>query len=154
MSYIEYEWKCFQGVTLVTFRNSSCGKVMFLHACVKNSVHGGGVYPSMHWVRDVYLSMHWARGVYPRMHWAKVCVYPSMHPPAQYMLGYTHPLGRHPPPGQTPPQADPLPGQTPGADTPPTATAADGTHTTGMHYCSRIVILSLLYLSNSIIYCS
>ena len=45
------------------------------------------------------------------------------------------PLGRHPPP-----QADnslsgqtfPRPGQTP---LPPTATAADGTHPTGMHSC-------------------
>ena len=44
------------------------------------------------------------------------------------------PPGRHPPgqtpPGQTPPQAD-TPGQTPT----PTATAADGTHPTGMHSC-------------------
>ena len=28
---------------LVTTRNSSCGEVMFSQACVKNSVHGGGV---------------------------------------------------------------------------------------------------------------
>ena len=30
-------------VLVVTARNSSCGKVMFLQACVKNSVHNGGV---------------------------------------------------------------------------------------------------------------
>ena len=28
----------------ITVRNSSCGKVMFLDACVKNSVHSGAVY--------------------------------------------------------------------------------------------------------------
>ena len=32
-------------VYIVTVRNSSCGKVMFSQACVKNSVHRGeGVY--------------------------------------------------------------------------------------------------------------
>ena len=66
----------------------SCEKVMFSQVCVKNSVLRGRVYPSMHWGR---------------------------HPPAQCMLGYTHPQ----------------------ADTPPrqTATAADSTHPTGMHSC-------------------
>ena len=34
---------------IFTVRYSSCGKVMFSQACVKNSVQGGGVYPSMHW---------------------------------------------------------------------------------------------------------
>ena len=46
------------------------------------------------------------------------------------------PLGRHPP-GQTPPQADTPLGRPPGQITPPqqTATAAHGTHPTGMHSC-------------------
>ena len=30
---------------VITARNSSFGKVMFSQACVKNSVHGGGVHP-------------------------------------------------------------------------------------------------------------
>ena len=55
--------------------------------------------------------------------------------------GGVHPLGRHNPladipPGQTPPQAD-TPGQT---YTPKTATVADGTHPTGMHSCTVIII--------------
>ena len=50
-------------------------------------------------------------------------------------LADTHPLGRHTPPGRHP-QSD----TAPWADTPPrqtrqTATAADGTHPTGMHSC-------------------
>ena len=47
-------------VRIFTVRNSSCGKVMFSQAGVKNSVHGGCIpactgadtpsrYPSMHW---------------------------------------------------------------------------------------------------------
>ena len=76
---------------LITIRNSSCGKVMFSQACVKNSIHGGGG-------RGVCLQV---RGVYT-------------------------PLGRHPlrqtPPGQTPPPKE-------------TASAADGTHPTGIHSC-------------------
>ena len=31
-------------VSLVTFRDSSCGKVMFSQACIKNFVHRGEVY--------------------------------------------------------------------------------------------------------------
>ena len=30
---------------ILTVRNSSCGKVMFSQACVKNSVHRGGINP-------------------------------------------------------------------------------------------------------------
>ena len=88
----------------------SCGKVIFSQECVKNSVHGGG----------------------------ELCL-------AQCMLGYTPP--GQTPPGQTPPWADtPLwadtpPRQTPTLGRPPplqqTATAADDTHPTGMHSCSR-----------------
>ena len=32
-------------IWIFTVRNSSCGKVMFSQACVKNSVHGGGGMP-------------------------------------------------------------------------------------------------------------
>ena len=37
--YNGYLWNIF----IITVRNSSCGKVMFSQACVKNSVHSGGV---------------------------------------------------------------------------------------------------------------
>ena len=47
-------------------------------------------------------------GVYPSMHWGRHPL--GRHSPAQCMLGYTHPV-------------------------PPAATAADGTHPTGMHSC-------------------
>ena len=50
---------------IFTVRKRSCGKVMFSQACVKNSVHGGGV-------------SHDALGQTPP-------------PPARCMLGYTHP---------------------------------------------------------------
>ena len=61
----------------------------------------------------------------------------------QCMVGYTPPRSRHPTPRsrhsweQTPPWSRHPPEQTlPEADTPPeTATAADGTHPTGMHSC-------------------
>ena len=68
------------------------------------------------------------QGRYPSMHWA------DTH------LG-RHPLGRHPqagghPPGQTPSRAGRHPpGQTPSPPR-PMATAADGTHLTGMHSCN------------------
>ena len=73
----------------------------------------------------------------------------------------SHPMGRHPP-GQTHPWTDtPLDRQPPGRHLPRqtptlgwhhpghTATAADGTHPTGMHYCYcyrtwSIAVLSLL----------
>ena len=64
---------------------------------------------------------------------------------SQCILGYHTPMGadtprgrhppgsRYPPPEQTPPRSR----HPPGAETPPeqTATAADGTHPTGMHSC-------------------
>ena len=34
----------FDYLRFITVRSSSCGKVMFSLACVKNSVHGGGVH--------------------------------------------------------------------------------------------------------------
>ena len=90
------------------------------------SMHwAGGVYPSMHWAGGVYPSMYWAGGVYPSMHWAGRCV--SQHAlgrgvyPSMYWAGW---CGRHPPRADTPPPA--------------TATAADGTHPTGMHSCFHL----------------
>ena len=86
----------------------NCGKVMLLHLSVSHSVHGG-----------VYLSMHWGR-----------------HPLADTPPG-RHPPGRYPP-GQKPRWADtPLvrhPPRKKPTPLPPTATAADGTHPTGMHF--------------------
>ena len=38
----------------------SCGKVMFSQACVKDSVHRGGVYPSMHWASPPGQTPPWA----------------------------------------------------------------------------------------------
>ena len=80
---------------------------MFSQACVKNSVHGGSVYPTMHWGRN-------PPGRYPRIHW-----------------------GRHPPSADTPWQADTRTDtNSPSSPPPPTATAADGTHPTAMHSCN------------------
>ena len=65
------------------------------------------------------------RGVYPSMHWGR-------DPSGQTPPGQTPPLGRHPS----------LPSAcwvTP----PPTATAADGTHPTGMHSCFHEVSCSI-----------
>ena len=61
----------------------------------------------------------------PQGGWVSASVHAAIH---------TSPLGRHPlsrhPPGQTHThRADPTPGQT--------ATAADGTHPTGMHSCCK-----------------
>ena len=96
---------------------------MFSQACVKNSVH-----------REEGVSQA-ALG---------------QTPPAQCMLGYT-PLGQTPPgqtpPGHTPPWEDTLPW----ADTPlpgrhpPTATAAIGTHPTGMHSCVINMLIKQIF---------
>ena len=51
-------------------------------------------------------------------------------PPRQTPLRHTSPSGRHPPQADAPARADTSSGRLP-----PTATAADGTHPTGMHSC-------------------
>ena len=106
----ELYWNWLTPNRIVTVCSSSCGKVIFSKVCVKNSVHRG-LYPSMHWGQT-------PPGRYPSMPWDRhpLCRYPSMH------------CGRHPLAGRHPPeQADNPP--------PPTATAADGTHPTGMLSC-------------------
>ena len=64
-------------------------------------------------------------------------------PPADTLPLGRHPLGRRTPPGKHLPWAD-----TPRADTPsPTATAADGTHPTGMLSCFNLITQNLNLLS-------
>ena len=113
----------------------SCSKAIFSQACVKNSVHRGDVCHSACWDTP-------SPGRHPT--WADT-------PQAETPHGQTL-LGRHPqaemPPGQTPL------GRHPGADTPlgrhpppqEAATAADGTHPTGMHSCIFRFILSCISL--------
>ena len=144
---------------------------MFLHLSVILFI-GKGVYPSMHlgrhYLGQTYPSMHWRRhnppplgrhipactGAdplvrHPTMHWGR-------HPPwadiSQDALGQTPPLGRHIPvcTGAVTPQADTPPSRhipsCTRADTPPgqMATAADGTHPTGMHSCCFNVVVMIL----------
>ena len=94
----------------------SCGKLIFSQACVKNSVHVGVSAVNACW--DTPPSTDTPQGRPP---WADT---PRRHPPGRH-------LPRQTPPGRHLPWAD-----TPRADTPnpapPTATAADGTHPTGM----------------------
>ena len=86
----------------------SCGKVMFSQASVILFTEVGCVYPSMHWGRHPdWLCFH------RRL---SFCSHGGVCIPACT--------------GADTPWAE-TPGQTP----PPTATAADGTHPTGMHSC-------------------
>ena len=77
------------------------------------------------WKGNVFTSMcqgfcpRGGGGLYPSIHWADTPWADTS--PGQSTLGRHIPLSRHPLPGQTPPMM---------------ATAADGTHPTGMHYCS------------------
>ena len=53
--YTWYNWLKLE--LQINFSFSSCGKVLFSQACVRNSVHGGGgkeVYPRMQWVGGVH----------------------------------------------------------------------------------------------------
>ena len=83
-------------ICVITVRNSSCGKVMFSQACVKNSVQG--VSSPLHMLG--------------------------------YTPGHTHIPWTHPLP--------PLP--------PETATAVDGTHSTGMHSCQYLCLFGLCFV--------
>ena len=87
-----FEFTLVQIVHVFAIRNSSCGKVMFSQACVKNSVplHAG-------------------------IHISPVQTPPGRHPPGQTLFRQT-------PPGQTPPWADTPPETATAADgTHPTA---------------------------------
>ena len=103
-------WQLETFLVIFTVRNSTCGKVMFSQACVKNSVHrwvsaSGSRVVSDSGSRGQCLPLG-LRGVHPQ----------AETPLGRHLLG-RHPLGRHPPgqtpPGQTHPQADTTPRQTP-----------------------------------------
>ena len=87
---------------IIVVRNSSCGKVMLSHACVKNSVHRGG---------SVCLRGHppWADQTPPSCAetlWADTAWADT--PP-----GPTLPPGQIPPSGKKPPRQTPLPPRQP-----------------------------------------
>ena len=121
---------------LVTARNSSCGKVMFSRACVKNFVHrGGGI--SQHALGR--------GGVYPGVYVCPGGVFPGVCP-----LGVVYPpgtKGRHPPQPEAdhhPPgiEADPPPG--PQADT-PHAGSHEIRSTSGLYASYRNAFLFVLF---------
>ena len=126
--------------SIFTTRNSSCGKVMFSQACVKNSVHDRG------------------RGVCPIACWDTPPPYPQQTSPGQTPYQADTPPDRHTP-RQTHPQAatpwedTPLGRHPSGRHPPPskTVTAADGLHPTGMHSCDTFFI-SLLLCSSIILF--
>ena len=108
----------------------SCGKVMFLHLSV--ILFTGGVSAPVH------AGIHTPLGRHPL----------GRHPPAQCMLGYTPP-----PPAQCIlGYTSPCPVHA--GNTPPCpvhagihmATAADGTHPTGLHSCLNVLFLHGLFL--------
>ena len=113
--YFTHEFTCNTG-NIFTVRNE-VAKVMFLQACV--CPHGGGeCLPQC------------MLGCPPR----------AVTPPgADTTPQEQTPPWEQTPPEQTAPGADTQSRHSPGADTPPlpreTATAADGTHPTGMHFC-------------------
>ena len=110
----------------------SCGKIMFTQTSV--ILFTGGLYPSMHWADTPWQTPPWVDTPWANPPLADTpplgrhCL--GRHPPWQTPPLGRHPLGRHPP-GQTSPARQ----TPPWADIPPMATAADGTHPTGMHSC-------------------
>ena len=105
----------------------SCGKVMFLHLSLSHSIHGGCLADT-HQADTPRQIQPWVDTPWPDT------------PLARHSLGQTHPLARSPgrhPPGQTPPVQTHPPGRHPLGRHPPhpAATAADGTHPTGMLSC-------------------
>ena len=110
-------------------RKRSCGKVMFLHLSVILFTEGGGVCL---WVHAVYSHLEDIPGQTDPL---------ADTPPPEADT----PIGRHSPSqthtfrGRHPPRADIPPGKHPD-----TATAADGTHPTGMHSCYKIFMLIAL----------
>ena len=105
----------------------SCGKVMFLHLAVILFTGGRGCLADTHLGR--HLRGAHTLGTHPQAHTS----------PAHTPLAHT--------PGQTPhPTSADTPRQTPPAPPTPreTATAADGTHPTGMHFCFVFVFERLM----------
>ena len=68
-----------------------CGKVMFSQACVKNSVHKGGVYPT-----------HAPQGTHALGH---ACPPVACTPPGKHAPWHAHTPPRHSPPRHAPPWA-------------------------------------------------
>ena len=121
---------------------------MFLHLSVSHSVHRGGVCPNACW--DTHPQQTPPLGRHP---WQT--------PPWADTPWVNTPLGRHPqantpqadtpwqtptPWAYTPPQEDTRLGRHP---PPPTATAADGTHPTGMQPCLVIDLSRNLFRCGS-----
>ena len=73
-----YYWGSQNYLNIFTVTNSSCGKVMFSQACVKNSVHGG-----FSWL---HAGIHTPLGRHP----------PGQTPPLGRHPSGKHPRGRHP----------------------------------------------------------
>ena len=69
---------------LITVRNSSCGKVMFSQACVKNSVHRGRVHGKGEcaWQGDMHSRGHawWGACVAGGVHDGGVCAWQERRP--------------------------------------------------------------------------
>ena len=58
--------RCLIGLKpIFTVRNSSCGKVMFSQACVRNSVHGGRGEVYTYWADTPALDTHTLLGRHP-----------------------------------------------------------------------------------------
>ena len=124
--------------SLVTARNSSCGKVIFSQACVIPSVHGeGGVYPSMQWGTGCL-----PRGCLPRGGVCLgVCLPRGCLPWGGVFPGVCLPWGVSAMGVCLPRGCLPRGDTTPGTNTPSeTATAAGGTHPTEMHSCLLLVL--------------
>ena len=124
--------------SLVTARNSSCGKVIFSQACVIPSVHGwgwgwGACIPACNGARGVCPGEVSAQGfVCPGVCLPWGCVFPLVClPRGVSAMGVCLPRvclprGCLPPPGTNTPSE--------------TATEAGGTHPTEMHSCFLLVL--------------
>ena len=76
-------------------------------------------------------------------------VHGGRHPLSRHPLGRQTPhgqtpLGRHPSPGKHPPTSWQTPPRQTPPPRPPTASAADGTHPTGMHSCSDFFVCKIV----------
>ena len=115
---------CFVSIDLITARYSSCGKVMFSLACVKNSVNRGYVYPT-----------HATPTPQPCTP-TQVCMPPGhAHSPGMHARWGMHAPPRHAcPPGHV----CTLQACTPPTDTTRCSQCAGNTHPTGMHSCLNV----------------